>query len=82
MSDDKIERPERPNRPTRPVGKDKPLEVVFGVTEAAAVNFVYMMAVESLDPELFGELEDALKSLSENRNLYVNFDGVLTHKGK
>ena len=85
MNDDKIERPERSKRPertTRPVGKDGPLEAPFGVSETTAVHFVYMLAIESLDPELFGGLEDALKSLAANRNLYVNFDGVLTGRGK
>ncbi|MCF6216835.1 MAG: hypothetical protein L3J58_11780 [Emcibacter sp.] len=85
MNDHKIERPdraERPERPNHPVGKDARLLPLRSMTEAAAVYSVYMMAVESIDPELFAGLEDALKFLSENRNLYVNFDGVLTDKGK
>ena len=37
--------------------------------ELAAVNYVLKMAIPSLDPENFNNLELALKALCSNRNL-------------
>ena len=64
---------ERPVSPTRPVGKDGASKTNFGTHEGRAVQLVHSMATESLDPELFENLEEALISICANRGLDVSF---------